>query len=203
MSLYIAWLLPLFLSVSNVVETVESFWNKLTDILIELSQPKFYGFFKGSTYPYLLRMAHLYATGSAKLEHVFSFDDRCFFPYIENDEFAIERPNERPTSFPLLSLELFDPTENKVHYDLTDFVESVKVIHVKGSPSPSIAHILAAWQLISRVIVDTTRFKARYINNDGDSQEVDLTSTVPLFEEKTPETDSTLSSGSESPVFRA
>ena len=199
-----ATLLHIFAIVTNfvflTVQTGESWWNKLNDIITELTQPKIYGFFNGTLYPYLLQMTQLYATGSAKLQLVFCMNDRTFFPYQENDNFAIERPSGKPSSLPILSLEVMDVSGAKVFYDLTDFVETLRCHHIKGLPVPSVAHIINVWQMFSRIVIDTDRFKARYINNNGDTVNVALTDSTPLIKDVSPDTDSTLSSGSDESV---
>ena len=177
-------------------------WNKFTDIIAELTQTKYYGFFEGDSHPYLLRMTQLYATGSAKLEHIFDSDSRVFFPYIETDNHSIETPEGKARPFPILSLDIVDG-EDSTQYDLTDFLETMTFYHVKGYPVPSIAHIMAAWQLFSRVVVDQSRFTARYITDEGDTVEVNLSNTDPLVKEKTPDTDTTITSGENTPVAAA
>jgi hypothetical protein len=69
----------------------------------------------------------------------------------------------------MLSLEIVNSAD-RVIYDLSDFVESVRFIETEEYSGPTIHHVLAAWSLSSGIVVDYRMYTIRYIDGNGDTQ---------------------------------
>jgi hypothetical protein len=57
-----------------------------------------------------------------------------------------------PRQLPILSMNVV--SDDRVIHDLTDFVDSLRVYHSNPATFPSIAHILGAWSLSSRIVLN-------------------------------------------------
>jgi hypothetical protein len=81
-----------------------------------------------------------------------------------------------PHSLPLLSLEIQDG--DIILHDLTEFVGTMRV-HVRGDDkfSPSISHILSAWTLTSKVILNP-KLTGSSISSSGESSSLELNSST-------------------------
>jgi hypothetical protein len=135
-----------------------------------LVQPADYIFFEGSTTPHPIRSTAYYATGSAAPELIYCADTKTFYPFVPHTPVeAIKTTTTHRMACPtILSIELVD-AENRVAYDLTDFLEGVRFAEVEGYPAPNLYHYLSAWSLSSHVIPDYNRLGVRYIDTNGDT----------------------------------
>lgn len=135
-----------------------------------LTQPADFVFFEGSVIPHPLRNTAYYATGSAPPELIYCADTKTFYPFIPHTPVgAIKTTTSHRLACPtILSIELVDG-ENRVAYDLTDFLEGVRFAEVEGFPAPSLYHYLSAWSISSHIIPDYNRLGVRYIDVNGDT----------------------------------
>ena len=140
-------------------------WNALT-------KPADYVFFEGSLVPYPLNATAYYATGSAAPELLYCADTKTFYPFVPRTEAsALKETMAHRLSCPtVLSIELVDG-EGRVAYDLTDFLETVRIADVEGYPTPTLYHYLSAWTLSSQIVPDYNRLGVRYIDGNGESHQ--------------------------------
>jgi hypothetical protein len=157
----------MFITIASLYNTVEScvmnfiyeckqIWHAFQSVL----GPRAYVFFQGFAAPYWTIMVNPSASGSAKPEWVYLDDKRIFMEWSAANAADM---NQKAKALPILSLEVVH--KDKVLYDLTDFIEGVRVYHTAGL-FPSLQHILAAWGLSSGIILDSARgFEYRIICN--------------------------------------
>jgi hypothetical protein len=155
-----------------MAHTVNSYMNRMFLKLDEIGQIAFnqtyYVFYDGYYAPYLYSKTNSWATGSAKATLFYNYDTNVFFPYTLSSRMLDTYLMSNARSLPILSLDIIDSDE-KVHYDLTDYIEKMKFIQVENSSGPSLAQIVATWTLASHIVLDSTRFSVRYINDYGDT----------------------------------
>jgi len=81
--------------------------------------------------------------------------------------------------------------DDKVVYDLTDFLETVKVYNLDENIMPSVAHILGAWSTHSCIVLDRTRpFTIRMVTDKAETVNTmmdDHNYLTDLLETKVPE----------------
>ena len=135
-----------------------------------LTQPADYVFFEGSATPHILRSTAYHASGSAPPELIYCADTKSFYPFVPHTpvEEIKTTTSHRMACPTILSIELVDG-ENRVAYDLTDFLEGIRFAEVEGYPAPNLYHYLSAWSLASHVIPDYSRLGVRYIDSNGES----------------------------------
>jgi len=140
-----------------------TFWNAFW----AACSTKQHVFFEGICSPYEISEVNMGAASSAL--PLWSYEDRTFTQW---------RTLGGPTqSLPILSMTISDK-EREIH-DLTDFVESIRVCNT-GETFPSIAHILGAWSLTSKIVLDPTAYTVNVITTSADILTFPVTSTQAL-----------------------
>lgn len=176
-----SWLLHMFVFMMNMsfttMERIQSFLKRIETVVTLLTQPMIYGFFEKIQTPYLLTSLNLTASASACIDLLYNQTTRTFYP---NRGVLDLSPDEPTTKMPILSLDIVN-SEGETQYDLTDFVETIKVVEVEHLQLPCISDIVEVWQLSSGIILDRDNFKVRYITMDGDTVDTKLNDMSPLF----------------------
>jgi hypothetical protein len=73
---------------------------------------------------------------------------------------------------PVLSMEIIE--DDAVVYDLTEFIDNLKIHTLGDEFFPSVAHILGAWSISSGIVLDTTRgFIVRMIDTQANTIETE------------------------------
>ncbi len=84
--------------------------------------------------------------------------------------------NARGNPLPILSMQIIE--NEAVVFDLTDFLSSIKVYPSALNTCPPVAHILGAWTLSSRIVLDRGRsFIVRLIDINAKEYETDVCET--------------------------
>lgn len=154
--------------ISYKISQVKDLVNKLSVAFDTLFKPSHYVFFDNSYFPYTFHITNTWATGSAPVHLMYDADKRIFFPKVEGLTFQEVIDESKHMCIPILSLEIVGP-DGKVHYDLTDFLESLRFVQVDDSPAPRIQHVLAVWTLASGIVPDWNRFKLSYFDETGEN----------------------------------
>ena len=129
---------------------------------------KTYVFFDEISAPYTRTSVNLGAPSSAVPLWSYSVETKTFVEWSPGVQ-----PKE--VSLPILSLAVVD--EERVIHDLTDFVESIRVAHSNPLRFPSIAHILGAWSLSSKIVLNpTTQYFANTITTTAETIAFPITS---------------------------
>jgi hypothetical protein len=175
------WLLHMFIFMTNMsfttMERIRAFLKRIENVVELLTQPMIYGFFEKIQAPYLLSPLNLTASAAARVELLYNQTSKTFYP---NRGTLGAHPDEPTIKLPILSLDIVN-SEGETQYDLTDFVETIKVIHVDELAKPCISDIVEVWQLSSGIVLDRDLFKVRYITEDGDTIDAKLNDMTPLF----------------------
>jgi hypothetical protein len=58
-------------------------------------------------------------------------------------------------------------------YDLTDFIENMRVFHINGI-IPAVAHIISIWQIHSGVTLDDGLYDVHYLDTMGNEHVTDI-----------------------------
>ncbi len=174
----------LFMSVLSVFSFAESYytsildsWKRIVRVLNMVFRPDYYIFFEGSAAAHRFYDTQFWASGSATPELMYCASTKTFFPWIPrhgtHPKFDILGIKELYRPLSLLSLEIVD-SNDKVFYDLTDFLETLRHVEVTGFSGPSLFHILSAWTLSSGIVPNLITHSVRFIDSDGESKTIRL-----------------------------
>ena len=159
------------LSVYNtLVSCVDIFSKSVNKFYCAVSaalEPAVFVFFDKIPHPYLRNLLNPEASTSAKPLWRYTADTHTFVAW--NGGAVV--------SMPIFSMEVVE--DGKMVYDLTDFLETVRVYG--ESETPSVAHIVQAWSLSSGIVLNPARkFFIRYINEEADTVVMPLYGDNPL-----------------------
>jgi hypothetical protein len=131
----------------NVVDFCFINLKHIWTTVAESYTPKTYVFFDKISAPYSRTAVNVGAPSSALPLWSYNAETSTFVEW--NSGVDAKR-----ASLPLLSLVVVD--EERIIHDLTDFVESIRVVHSNAAHVPSIAHIIGAWSLSSKIVLNPT-----------------------------------------------
>ena len=159
---------------SDLYERAVTVSKKVYDAVVSAFQPCFWVFFKDTHAPYSFQTLSLSAPGSLQPNWIYDSTNLRFIPVIygELPSVTMVRTDSRKR-LPILSLEVRskNSVSSKCIYDLTDFIEKVRVCYVKNVNygSPTVAQVIGAWSISSGVILDwSQQIFVNIINQDGD-----------------------------------
>jgi hypothetical protein len=165
------WFLRVYNSVTKITETGVYTAKKIFQAVYGVFVPESFIFFKGIAYPYPEAGINTATSVSATPLWRYLPETKEFFSWGPEASFA-----DLVTShtLPVLSMDIYEG--KKLVYDLTDFIEKIRVYdHRIVGMSPCIAHILSAWTVSSGVVLDPSRpFKVHYITDEADTVEADV-----------------------------
>lgn len=164
------WLLGVYNTLEKVWVSTSDFYNKLYIGVQYAFIEKVYYIFEFLPTPVLISSVNISAESSAVPEWYYLPDSNTFLEWEQGTPLSVLKQSE-PLELPILSMEILE--DDIVIFDLTNFIETMKVHTVQSEFFPSVAHILAAWSISSAVILDATReFKVRMITTKADTKEV-------------------------------
>jgi len=143
---------------------VGSFFYKVYRVFSEDSEPT-YILFENIMHPYIASRMTLNLAASAIPEWYYKPDENILlqwtFPARMN---TTHSPFSRFRNT-ILSMEILE--NDKVVFDLTDFLEKMKIY---GTFMPSVEHIIGAWYISSGIVLDTTSpYVVRHITENADT----------------------------------
>jgi len=160
----------------NFVENTILFSRKVYKAIRSVYMPTNYIFFANVNTPYLENKVNIHSPRSALPLWQYSPDTRKFTAWDTHTSLFSH-------VLPVLSIEILE--NDKVMYDLTDFIETIRVYNTQSSPS--LGHILHAWILSSELVLDPNRnFMIRYVTDDADTFTVSFNT---LGQESDPDVD--------------
>ena len=141
-----------------------------------------YIFFKDLDYPVLEFMTNVESSKSALPVWKYIADQYQFFEWYPGGTTNVQNCVSSH-ALPYLSMEILDGDE--VIYDLTDFIEYVRVYNsTEEKRSPFLQQIITAWMLHAQTVLNPSRgFKLRYIDMNGDVKTVCLYEPVVVVAE--------------------
>jgi hypothetical protein len=168
------FLLRAYSKLSDVTTIALSTFGELIHAMIGVFVPKVYFMFRNVAGVYNIEDYAPWATGSARPEWVYHTGNSTWYPWTGHIHDTLNPPTFHTHPLPILSLEIVDG--ERAHYDLTDFLEPMRVGQLGDVllQTPSVAHLVSAWSVSSRVVVDRERFRARLIDGDGNTVETVL-----------------------------
>jgi hypothetical protein len=173
MTSFLLWALSWFNTLEKAYEAARDWVTYVYTGAEQIFGPQTYIFFQGITSPYREVMVNPAASGSAPPEWKYDAKNHTFLEYGAATE--VQQKSHR---LPILSLEIVQ--KDKVIYDLTDFLDTVRV-YASGEKAPSTQHIIGAWGLSSGIILNRTRgYEARMITNQAATFGVPIRSTEGL-----------------------
>jgi len=170
----ILFLLRAYSKLSDFTVRAVTTFGELVHVMIGVFVPKVYYMFRGTAGAYNIEDYIPWATGSARPEWVYHTGNSTWYPWTGHLHNTLSPPTFHAHPLPILSLEIVDG--ERAHYDLTDFLEPMRVGQLGDVllSTPSVAHLVSAWSVSSRVVVDRERFRARLIDSEGNTVETGL-----------------------------
>lgn len=160
-------LLRVYNMFQNFVRVTSSNMTYVYVSLVSAFSPKTYIYFEEIATPYL--------------QHTVTLQPSCAAPqwsYSEEKQVFTEwgySSDAFPKALPILSMTIVD--QDTVLYDISDFVERIRVTHSNRNTFPSVAHILGAWSLSSGIVLNTTKsYFAKMITISAETVTVPITS---------------------------
>ena len=154
-------------AVDFCVANVKHIWSAVADSYAV----KTYLLFHEISTPYTRGAVNVGAPSSALPLWSYSVETKTFTEWSP----GVQQSTPRAIGLPLLSIVVVD--EERIIHDLTDFVESIRVGHSNPLRFPSIAHILGAWSLSSKIVLNpTNKYFANTITTAAESIAFPITS---------------------------
>ena len=161
-------LLSIYSRLTSCMDSLHLMCKKLYSGIRTAFQPTTYVFFEDIYYPYLESLVNTRASTSAKPLWKYVVDTHTFTSW-----------TAAHTRLPLSYLSIEIVQENKVLYDLTDFLDTMRVYGNSGTPS--LHHIVHAWVLSSGICLHPKRnLILRAMNTDAETELVPLYYENPL-----------------------
>jgi hypothetical protein len=159
------FLLGVYNYVDNALSDLKTFVKKLYRGVKDTFAPKVYYLFECLPAPYLTNSVNISASSSAVPDWYYLADTNTFVEW-EHAESLSNLMRVNSLQLPVLSMEIVEG--DAVVYDLTEFIENVKIHTLGDEFFPSVAHILGAWSISSGIVLDTTRgFLVRMIDTQA------------------------------------
>lgn len=154
-------------------------------------QPRFYVLFGSRSGIYPINMVNTTATRGATPAWIYSPNDHLLCEWAGDVNSSVHTLYRIINPLPILSIELVDTEAKRVEYDLTDFIEKVRVQttrHLDNSVSHnvSIADIVDIWSVHSSIVPSST-LKARVMTATAEQVTTDIFDARPLSELKAEE----------------
>jgi hypothetical protein len=164
----VLWCLSLYNLYSSFCTRISNFFKKVITAVKRIYTAEHYIFLHNIDYPFLNTEIELVDEYSAKPEWKYVADQYQFFEWYPEGNTTVEN-SFSSHSLPMLSMEILDG--DTMLYDLTDFIENIRVYNsTPNNHTPSIKQIIAAWSLHSKVVLNPTRnFSVQYINENAET----------------------------------
>jgi hypothetical protein len=168
------WLLSVYnyidSRVTGITESTLNLYIKIRDSFKE----RVYILFSSISTPYILPSVNLSASSSAMPEWYYFPDTHSFVEWLP-DIPVVNGPIEggQTHNLPVLSMEILQGED--VICDLTNFIARVKVHTYSVDTLPSIAHIIGAWSIHSKLVLDRkSAFMARIIDTEANTMDIPI-----------------------------
>lgn len=163
-------MLSLYNSCLKFFERVTLFFKKIYAVVVDTDTSNNYIFFININHPVHESLTHVESSKSALPEWRYIADKYQFLEWYPGGNTSV-KTSVTSHSLPILSMEILDGEETI--YDLTEFIESIRVYNSSlRSSSPNINHIVQAWMLTARTVLNPSRnFIVRYIDETANTKE--------------------------------
>lgn len=168
-NLPIEWMVNLATMCIVAGEWATAAWDTFVALWVACAgvfQEKTYVVFEHDAHPYDAAAVQPWASGSAVPRWRYNATRKEFLAWGDV-------PETRGYTLPWLSLEVLGG--DRVQYDLTDFIEGLRVRCVAEERQyPTLPEVLGVWTTSSGIVLHPTRFTARLITDEGDTKEFTL-----------------------------
>ena len=175
-SLFTFKLLRIYNSLLYIYDSVYSITSRIYDVVHDLYYPKTYLFFSKNGFPYECNIVNTDASSCAVPKWMYIPENWQFIEwgYAHIADLTLSH------SLPILSMEIVQG--DTVLYDLTDFIEKVRVYNDSiVDASPCMYHIVGAWSISSGIVLDpATGYTVRIINTNAETVIIPANSNDPI-----------------------
>ena len=168
--------LPMMLCILRMYNTLSKAYTTVKGKLLQLYEnavfilsDKVYVLFENNATPYLRSSVNTGATSSAPPQWYFNKDTKSFiyWRFGESPEKSIYHYLGYD-KLPILSMGITKGEE--CLHDLDDFINSITVYKPQEADFPNMAHLIGAWSLTSKIVLDSTRdYKVCLLTDMADS----------------------------------
>jgi|LakMenEpi03Aug12_release.lakeMendotaPanAssembly.Ray.scaffolds.fasta_scaffold928263_1 hypothetical protein len=151
-----------------IVYIINTFDKFITFISTPFTLSSYYIFEKNNFLP---QPFELYNLEMDEPYMLYDIKERVFIPWISSRSIDDILNTEKQISLPVLSLTINYAEE--IIYDLTEFIENMRVFDINGV-NPAVAHIISIWQIHSGVILDDGIYNVHYIDTMGNEHMTDI-----------------------------
>lgn len=157
--------LSLVNTLSKYLQILTNTCSRVVDAMRDGFGPQSYYCLESYTTPVKDTRVNTHSAGSAKCEWLYEVGSQRF---IALGDYAVHaNGGQRGRPLPILSMEIVD--KDKTLYDLTEFLESVRVHGASSATMPSLQHIIGAWGITSGVVLNRKgEYVARMMTTDAD-----------------------------------
>lgn len=162
-------LLRMYNTLYNGLYTCYTNVSYIWETLRNAYSDKVYLLFSGISAPYPKESVHVGAPSSAIPLWYYEKDTKTFVEWTRaHTTMEKTKPHLHLSRLPILSMAVM--YEERVVHDLTEFLENVQVFHANISMFPSVAHILGAWSLSSKIVLNPEhKYTVDIIRDTGDT----------------------------------
>jgi hypothetical protein len=165
------FLLGVYNYLDNALSDLKRLAKKLYKGMKDTFSPKVYYLFECLPVPYLTSSVNISASSSAVPDWYYLSESNTFVEW-EHATPLSTLTQVNSLQLPILSMESIE--DDAVVYDLTEFIDNLKIHTLGDEFFPSVAHILGAWSISSGIVLDTTRgFIVRMIDTQANTIETE------------------------------
>ena len=177
----ILFLARTYIFIKNTYDTVYENLHVLYNKLQKALSKKQYVFFQYITSPYNILDVIIAASSCAPPLWYYIPENKAFIScnLVASVEDTLNSA-KRGSPLPILSMEVVE--NDQVVFDLTDFLSSITVYPSTHNKCPPVAHILSAWTLSSKIVLDRERsFVVRLMDVNAKEYETDVCECDDIF----------------------
>jgi len=174
------WMLRLYNTIYTYTSSTIDYGKSVYECVLDAFSTKIYVLFEDIMTPYLVSRVNVAASSSAVPQWYYLPEKNAFVQWeLGQPVESLMMNAQEVRSLSVLSMEIHH--EESVVYDLTDFLEGVRVYRSSPGVEPSVAHILGAWSTSSGIVLDRKReFIVSMVADSGNTINCDPLSFVGL-----------------------
>jgi hypothetical protein len=159
-----AWIIQFIIYIVNMFDKISAY------ILDFIAYPphSYYMFVENDFVPYPYELSY---TEGDEPYMLYDIKERAFIPWVSGRSVKDIISKDKRTPLPVLSLTI--NYSDEMMYDLTDFIENMRVFHINGI-IPAVAHIISIWQIHSGVTLDEGLYDVHYLDTMGNEHVTDI-----------------------------
>ena len=161
-----AWIIQVAI---YIVNTFDKIYTYISSLFTYIPYP-YYMFVENNCVPYPYDITY---TDGDEPYLLYDIKERIFIPWTFDSSMKDISLKYKPIPLPVLSLTITQKDSQEVLYDLTDFIENLRIFHINGI-IPAVAHIISIWQIHSSVTLDSGFHNVKYVDTLGNEHTADI-----------------------------